>query len=424
MKTILLALIVLSLPLWAQKEQSREMMTQGYQPDFFYDAYNFKSTEPGRTRVDFFVEVPYEIIQFVKSGSSFTASYMVTISFYDEKKEKLMTEKSWSETVSTTNFDETTSKHNYYLSARSFDLEPREYFVRCEIEDKDSKKNIVREDKFTVRDLNTPVAISDIMLIDRQVVVNGNSKFIPNISRNVAEQKEGLKFFYEIYSDTSKSINVEYEISDRKDNNIYKENESKTLVKGSNPVNNTLKNKELSMGQYRLAVHLKSDDGKDLTEASKGFYSRWVGLPSTVNDIDKAVEQMVYIAKGDELDHIKKASSQEEKMSRFIDYWKKKDPTPNTESNEVFNEYYRRISFSNEHFKHYQEGWRTDMGMVYVTLGPPSNIERHPFEYDSKPFEVWDYYDINKRFIFVDQTGFGDYRLLDPVYGSWWKYRQ
>jgi GWxTD domain-containing protein len=133
---------------------------------------------------------------------------------------------------------------------------------------------------------------------------------------------------------------------------------------------------------------------------------------------------MVYIAKGDELDHIKKASNQEEKMSRFIDYWKKKDPTPNTEANEVFNEYYRRISFSNEHFKHYQEGWRTDMGMVYVTLGPPSNVERHPFEYDSKPFEVWDYYDINKRFIFVDQTGFGDYRLLDPVYGSWWKYRQ
>lgn len=62
------------------------------------------------------------------------------------------------------------------------------------------------------------------------------------------------------------------------------------------------------------------------------------------------------------------------------------------------------------------------MGMVYVTLGSPNNVERHPFEYDSKPYEVWDYYDINRRFVFVDQTGFGDYRLVTPFFGEY-RYR-
>ena len=101
-----------------------------------------------------------------------------------------------------------------------------------------------------------------------------------------------------------------------------------------------------------------------------------------------------------------------------------KDPSPKTDVNEVLIEYYRRIAYANDHFESYYDGWRTDMGMIYVTLGPPNYVERHPFEYDSKPYEIWSYYDINREFIFVDQTGFGDYRLYQPVYGDWYRYRQ
>jgi hypothetical protein len=60
------------------------------------------------------------------------------------------------------------------------------------------------------------------------------------------------------------------------------------------------------------------------------------------------------------------------------------------------------------------------MGMVYVIYGEPGNIDKHPFGdsetgYD-KPYEIWDYYDISKRFIFIDDSGFGDYRLITPMY--------
>jgi hypothetical protein len=69
------------------------------------------------------------------------------------------------------------------------------------------------------------------------------------------------------------------------------------------------------------------------------------------------------------------------------------------------------------------EGWRSDRGMVYITLGPPNNIDRHPFDYDAKPYEIWEYYDMNQQFIFVDETGFGDYRLTTPMYGDMYRYR-
>ena len=106
-----------------------------------------------------------------------------------------------------------------------------------------------------------------------------------------------------------------------------------------------------------------------------------------------------------------------------MDFWKKKDPTPGSERNEIFEEYYRRVNYANEAFSHYVEGWRTDRGMVFIILGPPNNVDRHPMDFDAKPYEVWQYYDLSKDFIFMDETGFGDYRLITPLYGDYYRFR-
>ena len=52
--------------------------------------------------------------------------------------------------------------------------------------------------------------------------------------------------------------------------------------------------------------------------------------------------------------------------------------------------------------------------MVFVLFGVPDNVERHPFEVNSKPYEIWYYNEKSKVFYFVDETGFGDYRLMNP----------
>lgn len=409
----------------AQTENSgRTGPPEGTLPMFYYDAYNYRSaTEAGKTRTDIYVEVPYEGIQFVKTGSSFNGGYSVTLSIYDEKKEKLITEKSFSESISLKDFAATTSAKNHYLSVRSFDLTPATYVIRCEVEDKDSRKNFIKEDRFTVRALSPNPSLSDIMLVTQVTAADGSQKLLPNISRNVAAQKDGLGLYFEAYSDKEYMANVEYIIADAKNKAIFRKTGVVELKPGANQVSYKLENPQMNMGEYELVVNINDDGGKPVTQVMKKFYSRWVGLPNSANDLDKAIDQMIYIAKDSEVDEIKDGKTQEEKLDRYTKYWKAKDPSPATEQNEVFEEYYRRIAYANDHFKHYMEGWKTDMGMIYVTLGPPSNVERHPFDYDSKPYEVWDYYDINKRFIFVDQTGFGDYRLISPVYGNWWKYR-
>jgi GWxTD domain-containing protein len=422
MKLLIVFFTVLSLTLFAQVERSRQSAEP--LPVFYYDVLNYRSTQPGKTRIDLYVEVPYKTLQFIKSDNGFSDRYTINASIMDEDNEKLIVEKSWNESINSADFQNTISKNNYYLSAKSFDLVPNQYTIRCEVEDLDSKKNYVREDKFTVRDLSEPVAISDLMLIDHIAEVNGRKRYVPNIERNVGNQQGGVSVYLEVYSDTTRKVIMDYVLPNTKDEDLYSEKDTITVTKGANNIYYMLKKAQLVLGEYKLTVNVEDENSKVLVSAFKIFFSRWVGVPNSVQDLDKAIDEMVYIAKGSDIDYIKEAPNKEEKLKRFLAFWKSKDPSPNSEENEVFNEYYRRVAYANVHFKHYIEGWRTDMGMVYITLGPPNNVERHPFEYDSKPYEVWDYYDINKSFIFVDETGFGDYRLINPDFSSYWRYRQ
>jgi len=179
----------------------------------------------------------------------------------------------------------------------------------------------------------------------------------------------------------------------------------------------------LGLGAFLISVTLKDTNNKVIASTLKSFNSRWVGVPSAINDLDKAVAQLIYIASSSEKSYIESAPNKEEKIKRYLEFWKKKNPNPHEEDNRVFDEYYRRINYANENFSHFMEGWRTDRGLVYITLGPPNNIDRHPFDYDAKPYEIWEYYEMNQQFVFMDETGFGDYRLITPMYGDMYRYR-
>jgi GWxTD domain-containing protein len=229
--------------------------------------------------------------------------------------------------------------------------------------------------------------------------------------------------FFEIYSETDTEYKIEYIVSNKGKEILITKTETQAVSKGKTQVYYTLKDSSLGLGTYLLTVSIKDIDDNNLVSTAKPFFSRWVGLPSTVEDIDNAIAQVVYIANPDEMDYMKEGQTEEEKTKRFLEFWKSKDPSPGNDQNEVFEQYFSRVAFANENFSHYSDGWSTDRGMVFIILGAPNNIERHPFEYNAKPYEIWQYYELNKSFVFTDQTGFGDYRLVTPLYGDLFRYR-
>ncbi|MBX3294966.1 MAG: GWxTD domain-containing protein [Acidobacteria bacterium] len=120
----------------------------------------------------------------------------------------------------------------------------------------------------------------------------------------------------------------------------------------------------------------------------------------------------------------------DEERENFIEnFWRRRDPNPDTEENEFREEYYERIAYANERFTSGIPGWRTDRGRIYIAWGKPDSIESRPSggAYDrpayegggtttTYPFEVWFYRHLDGvgdgiEIEFVDPTGTGEYRI-------------
>jgi GWxTD domain-containing protein len=407
----------------AQKEEPTEFAKAARTPKFFQDILDFSANKNNLTRMDVFISIPYASVQFVKSDKGFTNNYSVTVSVFDKDKVKLIEEKVWKEKLEVSEFDETTSKDNNSVSLKSFFLQPGEYFIRSSVHDNESNTDFLLEHTYKVRDLSIVPAISDVMLLAKNVEEKGIKKITPNVSGDVMIQREGLPLFFEVYSSTRGKVNINYIISDSKYKKIFEESEDKDLDSGRTQVFYNIKDSSIALGVYHLEIVLKSLGNILATSTSRIFTSRWAGVPMQITDLDKAVEEMIYIASPHDIDTIEQAPTKEEKLKRFLGYWKKISPTPDNDDNAIFNEYYRRVNYANEHFSKYFEGWRSDQGMVFILLGTPDIVNRHPFDVDSKPYEVWEYYNLNQSLMFVDRTGFGDYRLVTPLTGDLYRFR-
>jgi len=421
-KNILILLLFLVSIISAQVEYSSNL-GNAKSMSFSIDVGGFKSSVRNKTRMDFFVQVPYTSIQFVKKDNGFYANYNITLSFTDESKTNIIFERNWKEKVKTSDFDQTLSGENYNLSYKTYDLNPGKYFVKCIVEDSDSRTASTKEIPLVVKQISDSLGVSDLMLVSEFVKDSTGEKIIPNVTASVTNRSNLVPLYFEIYSDKTRDINIEYSLDDLKKNTSLKQMEHITVNPGTNLIKHTVNNVSFSVGEYLLNAVIKDKDWKTITSVEKKIYSKIHGVPLAITDLDKAVEQMVYIASPEELDYLKEGKSYDEKLERFLNFWDKKKPNSKTIDNPILYEYFRRVDYSNKHFKGLGEGWRSDMGMIFITFGPPSSVERHPLDSNTKPYEIWDYYELNRSFVFSDQTGFGDYRLLDPDYSRWPGYR-
>ncbi|KAF0151389.1 MAG: hypothetical protein FD143_1972 [Ignavibacteria bacterium] len=423
MKKILTLLFSINCFCFAQVEYSGKEILSSNPPMFFYDAAQVKSPSTGRTRLEVYVQVPYSSLSFTKNEAGFNASYNVTLSLMDEKKENIVTEKMWKEKISSSDFNQTLSSKNFSLSYKHWDLIPGSYVLKTILEDGDSRRTSAREVPIKIRGFEDSLDVSDILLVSEIIKDSTGEKLILNVSKTVTNKDRSLKFYYNIFSTSAKEVFVEYYLHDPQKGTSTKQLDPRKLTAGKNSVTFEMNNTDFSIGNYTLKVMLKDKDWRELKTVEKNFIAKIFGVPNSILDLDKAINQITYIASPAEKDFIEDAKSFEEKMNRFLAFWEKKKPNPKAEENPIMYEYYRRIEYANKHFKGFGEGWKSDMGMIYVTFGPPSSVERHPLDPNSKPYEIWQYYEFNRSFIFVDETGFGNYRLLNADYSRWPGYR-
>jgi GWxTD domain-containing protein len=422
---LFISLILLRLPAPAQVEVSGARLDV-QESMFFVDAVSFASQTGTGSRLDVFTQIGHDALTFVKQNETYNASYEMTISILDSST-TLVNEKLWTEEVKGVPFDRSVSPALSSITQRVFEITPGSYLLRVVMRDKESGVSRQATRQILVPDYSRPdFSLSDIMLLSRVSTRGGKRSITPYISANVGAIPEAFFAYIEVYNARKlDTIHLMTDVVDNKSQRILRVDTLVALSPGRNERIIRIPHTTLPLGEFRLLMRARGahdpldENTTSLAATSRQIFVRWSGMPRSVKDLDVAIDQVRYIAKDDELSLLKDAQTQEEKQTRFMEFWKKRDPNPNTPRNERMEEYYARVEYANKHFTRYIEGWRSDMGMVYIIFGAPSNVDRHPFEVDSKPYEVWAYYELNYSFVFIDQTGFGDYRLETPLWEVW-----
>jgi len=103
-----------------------------------------------------------------------------------------------------------------------------------------------------------------------------------------------------------------------------------------------------------------------------------------------------------------------ERAALWSAFLKDTDPVPQTPAHEGLRDYFNRIAQANIRFREEgQAGWLTDRGRVMVALGQPDQILEPTMSDIGQRGRtlVWEYRDQRLQVVFIDQTGFGRWRM-------------
>jgi len=131
---------------------------------------------------------------------------------------------------------------------------------------------------------------------------------------------------------------------------------------------------------------------------------------------------VVYIITKDERSRFLALPTDEARDKFIKDFWEVRNPVPGSEVNTYKEEIYKRIAFADSRFGvgSGTDGWRTDRGRTYITLGAPQQKEIHRGAANLRAFEIWFYANVtpilpNAFYVmFYDKDGANDYKFYSP----------
>ena len=359
-----------------------------------------------------FMEVSSNALQFLKKDNVFEAKYEVTIAILDENKEKKSSQL-FSDTIIVKKFGETTSKIKKKIITTAFVLPVDSYTVTSSLKDLDIKLSAKKEQEINLKYLSKSTSLkiyNPIFLRERKGSWGFGLNKFPTVANRVISDNNTISLNqYIVLNPGPYSITMSV-VSDKR---VQWEDSIDAISKGdvvSHLVNIPIKD----IDKRDLTIKVVVTQNDSISSKSSPFKIKNTMLFDGIDNIDTALAQMSYILTSEEKKELKNLK-QSEKEKFFKTVWAKRDPIVKTKINELMEEYYSRVAFAEENFSRGTSGgWKSDMGMVYILFGKPDDMTRSMNMQGGYNYEKWYYFQIGEEFTFIDDYGFGDYRLKTP----------
>ena len=337
----------------------------------------------------------------------------------------------------------------FFYNMFSFYLKEGSYKVRARVTDLMQQKGGWFEYNLDIPAYSdTALGVSDIQIATnlypdtmKTLFTKNGFRILPNPKCMYGIELPMLFYYAEIYnlSDLSTSSDSSYTVYGTvRDSNgkVVKSLPSKKRYRSGSSVVEVgrLNVATLTSGTYQFVLDITDGGTQDTIHQAKHFfvYRQADFLASGENspvpesqalnefaamdekELEQHFEYCNYIATREEKKMFKKLDlkGKQEFMNNF---WHRRDTNPETAFNEYKQEYYQRISVANQRFSGtFQNGWKTDMGLIYIKYGEPNEIERYPSSMDEKAHEIWYYYELEGgvEFVFVDIRNLGSMQLV------------
>lgn len=282
---------------------------------------------------------------------------------------------------------------------KDLDVEPGSYEVEVSVTDVSSGKTVVRSTETLIPDPQNPITNLTSIRLSGKVVSNSFSPFSPITTYDVPSKIDSLKLDFQVTNNdmddpltvNAKLIKFEADTTParRLSYNNYSssslqyrgvdvrdpiEIESNTRVlEQSGSVLIEFKYELLDRGNYRFEVETVDQRGETIYRA-RDFAIKGRNYPSVASAREMA-EPLIYIMSEknhQEMMRISDPDSLKEAVDRF---WLS-NVGSQSRARSVISLYYERVEQANKQFSNFKEGWKTDMGMIYILFGPPWYVDR------------------------------------------------
>jgi GWxTD domain-containing protein len=416
------------------------------------------------TFVEFYVQVSYARLQFIRQGEAYQSIYEIDL-YVEDREENLVLSQSARDTAKAKDYSETSAAEYYRLTLLNSYLRPGQYLVRIVLTDRETGKSFEVARELFVRDFSGQNLIISDLQFSRNIKVDSSaSPFVkhyrriePNVAHLYGQFDAALFIYYEIYNlalpiknpetlmTPSDSFRVQYLMHDARGNEVKRLAKAHRKPGTSSVLSMLLPIATLSSGQYKLTVQVFDEVHGAVAEISDWFKIHWHIFSFKDYQFEEILQQMRHVASREELQKLAQLP-EAERQQGLLAFWVSRDPTPGTPQNEAMDEYYQRVRYANLRFKWFgKEGWESPQGEIYIKYGPPDKIHRYrnadlsegarrpewqsngqqsafpqlaassSYQIGDILYEVWEYYHPKREFIFADRRGTGAYELIDPL---------
>ena len=380
-----------------------------FPPRFGFFIINYPIVNSDSSQSVLYARIRYDDVVFVHTDSGYSSHYQFSINVFSDKElTDVIYSRILDRRITVPTYAMTNSVTAYDTLKDKLALVPGKYFIILKLYDYNTDHTSSREITHTFKDfLQSPLTISDVLLYDESdtsgvpvdVLKSGGDTLIADFfvtMKDIPERFSLQAIAKSVESPTS--IDTTLEIRQGQNVQRYKL---------------PIETMKLAPGTYQLKFTVKK--GKDESSSQTTFRIPRSSVPRVAAELDQEIEPLIYITTPGEISTLKEGTFKE-RTEKFLDFWLRRADGNKEAADAMRAEFYKRVDYANQHLSGgFSKGWQSDRGRIYIIYGQPDQVETHNEDFTTAPYQIWYYYDLKLEFVFLDEFGTGDYRLVQST---------